>query len=325
MKKVTILALKNAMSASVMGPMDIFSQAGYTYNYLVGVDPAPFFDVKIASLDGKPVQFFNNVIIHPHCGIDDVHDTDLLIIPSFLDFGILAFCQDAGAWVKEQYYKGATVGGICGGTFLLAETGLLNGKTATTHWGFVQEFRKRYPQITLLPEKLITDEGNLLCSGGCNSYVDLSVYLIERFCGRNVALQCSKTMLHDFARSSQAPYFVFKHNRDHNDTQILAAQDFIEKKYSNNFNTAQLARECGMSRRTFERRFKKATGHTPVYYLQRTRVEAAKQMLETDLQTFDEISYKVGYEDTSHFRRVFIRHTGLSPSEYKTKFQKECR
>lgn len=324
MKKVTILAFKKAMSASVMGPMDIFSQAGYTYNYLIGVDPKPFFDVKIASLDGKPVQCFNNAIIHPHCGIDDVHYTDLLIIPSFLDFDILALCGDVGAWVKEQYFKGATVGGICGGTFLLAQTGLLDGKTATTHWGFVQEFRKRFPQITLLPEKLITDEGDLLCSGGCNSYVDLSVYLIERFCGRNVALQCSKTMLHDFARSSQAPYMVFKHNRNHNDRQILEVQNLIEEKYSNNFDPEQLARECGMSRRTFERRFKKATGLTPVFYLQRTRVEAAKQMLETDRQTFDEISYRAGYEDASYFRKVFIKHTGLSPSEYKTKFHKEC-
>jgi transcriptional regulator GlxA family with amidase domain len=325
MKTVTILALETAMSVSVMGPMDIFSQVGYTYNYLMGSDPKPFFDVKIASLDGKPVTFFNNVKIIPHCGVEDVSSTDLLIIPSFLDFNALTLSKDAGTWVRKQHHKGATIGGICGGTFLLAQTGLLDGKTATTHWGFVKEFKKRFPQVILQPEKLITDEGNLLCSGGCNSYIDLSVYLIERYCGRNVALQCSKTMLHDFARSTQAPYIVFQQNRDHNDAQILAIQKNIEEKYSNRFNSEKLARDFGMSRRTFERRFKKATGHTPVFYLQLIRVEAAKQMLESDFQPFDEIAYRVGYEDSNFFREVFIKHTGLSPSEYKTKFHRDCR
>jgi transcriptional regulator GlxA family with amidase domain len=324
MKKVTILALNNAMSASVMGPMDILSQAGYTYNHLIGVEPSPFFEVKIASMDGGPVRCFNDAKIHPHCGIDDVRETDLLIIPSFLDFDALILNRKAADWVEEQHKKGATVGAICGGTFLLAQTGLLDGKTATTHWGFAKAFRKRYPQIILLPEQLITDEGTLLCSGGCNSYVDLSVYLIERFCGRNVALQCSKTMLHDFARSSQTPYIVFQHHRDHNDEQILAVQKRIEENFANSLNPEELAREYGMSRRTFERRFKKATGLTPGFYLQRTRVEAAKHMLETEFQTFDEISYKVGYEDTSYFKKVFVRHAGLTPAEYKMKFHRQC-
>ncbi len=322
MKKVTILALESAMSASVMGTMDIFSQAGFTYNYLMGGDPKPFFDVTIATRDGKPIKCFNNAKIQPHCGIDDVRHTDLLIISSFTDFEILTSSGDLGAWVKEQYHKGVTIGSICLGSFFLAETGLLDGKTATTHWGFVQEFRKRYPQIILQPEKLITDEGTLLCSGACNSYIDLSVYLIERFCGRNAALQCSKTMIHDFARSSQAPYMAFQRNRDHNDEQILAIQNHIEEQYYLRFNPEQLAREYGMSRRTFERRFKKATGHTPVFFLQLNRVEAAKQMLETGLQTFDEIAYKVGYEDSSFFRKVFLKHTGLRPSEYKAKFHR---
>jgi transcriptional regulator GlxA family with amidase domain len=324
MKKVTILALNDAMSASLMGPMDILSQAGFTYNHLTGVEPSPFFEVKIASMDGGPVRCFNDAKIYPHCGIDDVRETDLLIIPSFLDFDALITNREAADWVEEQHHKGATVGAICGGTFLLAQTGLLDGKTATTHWGFAKAFRKRYPQIILLPEQLITDEGTLLCSGGCNSYVDLSVYLIERFCGRNVALQCSKTMLHDFARASQTPYIVFQHNRDHGDEQILAAQKRIEENYADGLNPEALARQYGMSRRTFERRFKKATGHTPGYYLQRTRVEAAKHMLETGLQTLDEISYNVGYEDTSYFKRVFVRHAGLTPSEYKSKFHKQC-
>lgn len=324
MKTVTILALESAMSASVMGAMDIFAQAGFTYNYLMGRELEPYFEVKIASRDGKPVKCFNDARILPHCGVDDVKSTDLLIISSFTDFEILPLNKGLHDWVKEQHDKGTTIGSVCLGSFFLAETGLLDGKTATTHWGFVREFRKRFPRITLQPEKLITDEGNLLCSGACNSYIDLSVYLIERFCGRNAALQSSKTMVHDFARSSQAPYIVFQHKRDHQDEQILAIQDYMEEKYFLPFNSEQLAREFGMSRRTFERRFKKATHHTPILYLQRSRVEAAKQMLETSLQTFDEIAYNVGYEDSSFFRKVFVKHTGLRPSEYKAKFHREA-
>ena len=322
MKKVTILALNNAMSSSIMGTMDIFSQAGFTWNHIMGFDTDPFFDVEIVTQDGKPVECFNNVKIHPHRAAEDVESTDLIIISSVSDFEPLASDRRAINWLKHHYSQGTTIGSLCLGSFLLAETGLLDGKTATTHWGFAHEFQRRYPQIHLRPHQLITDEGNVLCSGSCNSYIDLSVYLIERYCGRKVAVECSKTMIHDYARSSQAPYIVFQHKKDHGDTQILAIQKLIEENYSDNFTADKIARDHGMSRRTFERRFKKATEDTPFIYLQRVRVEAAKQLLETGFQTFDEISYHVGYEDSNFFRKVFIKHTRLRPKEYKMKFQR---
>ncbi len=325
MKKVTILALDNAMSSSVMGTMDIFSQAGFTWNFIMGLPPKPYFEVEIVTQEGKPVTSFNNAEIHPHRAAESVNSTDLIIISSVSDFEPLAANKEAINWLKHHYSQGTTIGSICVGSFLLAETGLLDGKTATTHWGFVQEFQRRYPHIELRPRQLITDEGNLLCSGSCNSYIDLSVHLIERYCGSKVAVECSKTMIHDYARSSQAPYIVLQYKKDHGDSQILSVQKLIEEKYSDNFDPDIIAREHGMSRRTFERRFKKATEDTPVTYLQRVRVEAAKQLLETGHQTFDEIAYRVGYEDSNFFRKVFIKHTGLRPKEYKMKFQRVKR
>lgn len=320
MKKITILALNNAISSSVMGTMDIFSQAGITYNFIMGLDPEPYFNVKIATQDGNPVTCFNDAQIHPHCSAKEVVSTDLIIIPAFYDFETLSSNRQSIDWLKDHYSRGTTIGSICLGTFFLAETGLLDGKTATTHWGFTREFRKRYPQVKLKPKQIITDEGDLLCSGACNSYIDLSIYLIERYCGRKVAVECSKTMIHDFARSSQAPYTMFQSKKDHNDTQILSVQETIEDNFSDGFNPDILAKENGMSRRTFERRFKTATGDTLLIYLQRLRVEAAKHMFETGSHTFEEIAYQVGYEDSGFFRKLFIRHTGLRPKEYKTKF-----
>ncbi|MGV7224243.1 MAG: GlxA family transcriptional regulator [Nitrospinales bacterium] len=321
MKKISILALDNAISSSVMGSMDIFCQAGLTWNYFFGKDPASYFEVEIVTQDGKPVTCLNKVKIYPHRAAAEVKSTDVIIISSFSDFETLTTNKGIIDWLKEHHNNGTTIASICVGSFLLAETGLLDGKIATTHWGFAGEFKQRYPLIELRPERLITDEGKLLCSGACSSYIDLSMYLIERYCGRKVAMECSKTMLHDFGRSSQSPYMVFQFQKEHSDSRIIEAQEWIEANYMENTNINSLAQNHGMSQRAFERRFKSATGDTPLLYLQRVRVETAKRFLETDNQTFNEITYKVGYEDSSFFRKIFKKHTGLLPKEYRKKFQ----
>ncbi|MCP3939866.1 MAG: helix-turn-helix domain-containing protein [Desulfobacteraceae bacterium] len=157
---------------------------------------------------------------------------------------------------------------------------------------------------------------------GCNSYIDLSVYLIERYCGSRTAMECSKAMIHDFGRDSQAPYTVFQRSRDHQDKNIAAVQEFMEKNSEESFQPEMLAKKYGMSRRTFERHFKNATGHTPLHYLQQIRVEKAKLQLETSTYSFDEIAYETGYEDSGFFRKIFKKHTGLLPSQYRSRFQR---
>lgn len=321
MKRVTILALNNPMASSVLGTMDIFCQVGLTWNHIFGLKPEPFFEVEIVTRDGNPVSCLNNATIHPNRAISDVESTDVVIVSSFYDMETLSSNEESIRWLRERHERGATLASVCLGTFFLAETGLLDGKTATTHWGFADVFREMHPQIRLRPDQLIVDEGTVLSSGGCNSYIDLSAYLIERYCGREMAVKCSKTMIHDFGRSSQAPYTVFQALKGHNDDKVLSIQQMLEDNHPDSFDLDALARAHGMSRRTLERRFKTATGDTPLLYLQRVRVEAARQMLEGSGRTFDEIAYNVGYEDSGFFRKLFVKHTGLRPGEYKTKFR----
>jgi transcriptional regulator GlxA family with amidase domain len=322
MKKVTILALEQAMGTSVMGPMDIFCQAGLTWNFILGRTPAPLFEVNIVTLGGEPVTSFNGAEIRPHLAAEEVAATDLILVSSFASFDTLACADRAGEWLRNHHSRGTVIGAICLGSFLLAATGLLDGKTATTHWGFVEHFRERFPRVLLRPDKLITDEGNLLCSGACHSYIDLSLHLIERFCGPDIALECSKAILHDRGRDTQKPYAVHRFRKDHNDQRILEIQFQLEENCGAHYDIELLAREHGMSRRSFERRFKTATGEPPLLYLQRLRVETAKQLLESNPQSFNEITCRVGYEDSSFFRKIFRKHTGLSPQDYRRKFRR---
>ncbi len=323
MKNVTFLALRNAMASAITGPMDVFYQAGVMWNYFNGQELTPYFDVKLVTTIGEPFKCLSGVRIVPDGSIHDVRDTDLIVVSSILDIDrILRFQGEAIEWLHDHYSRGTHIATICSGAFVLAETGLLDGKTATTHWAFADQFRKRYPRIELKPDRLITDEGDLFCSGGYNAGIDLSLYLVEKYCGHEVALQSSKSVISDIGRTSQAPYAIFRHSREHRDDQILAVQEWIEDNFDKNFNYDNLARNNGMSRRTLERRFKTATGETPLTYQQCIRVEAAKHLLEDGNRSFDEITFQVGYEDSSSFRKVFIKQTGLRPTEYRKKFQR---
>ena len=323
MKKVIIMAMYNTMASCVTGPLDVFYQAGVLWNYFHGEKIRPYFDVQTVTSDGSPVKCLSGIRLLPDGSIYDVTDADLIIISSILDIDKTRTYQgEVIEWLKAQYHRGAQIASICTGAFVLAETGLLNGKTATTHWGFAGQFRKRYPQIELKPERLVTDEGDLFCSGGYNAGTDLCLYLVEKYCGHEIALQSSKSMMADIGRTTQAPYAIFEFQKDHNDNRILAVQQWIEGHFSQEHSYDQLADKFGMSRRTFERRFKAATGDTPLCYLQRIRVEAAKRMLENGGLSFDDITYQVGYEDSSSFRKVFSKQTGLQPSVYRKKFQR---
>jgi transcriptional regulator GlxA family with amidase domain len=273
--------------------------------------------VVIASAEGKPVTCVNGVVIQPHLSASDVDRTDLILISAEAIAAVDATSRSTSPWLIRHHEAGSTLASVCTGAFLLAETGLLNGKRATTHWGFAELFRKRYPQVDLRPESLVTDEGSLLCGGGAFSYFDLSLYLVERYCGFEIAAQCGKSLLLDLGRTSQVPYAIFEYQKHHNDKQILAAQAFIGKNYSRQMNVDGLADRVGMSPRNFKRRFGSATGDSPLAYLQRYRVEAAKRLLESTSLGVAEICYRVGYENLGFFRRIFKRHVGINPFEYR--------
>lgn len=316
------MAMFNTMASTVIGPMDIFYQAGVVWNYFQGQKPTPFFETKIVTTDGKPLHCLNGATILPHATIRDVESTDLIVVSSIMNIDkTMKYEGEVVDWLKHHYRQGAHIATICTGAFVLAETGLLDGKTATTHWGAADEFQRRYPRIKLKMERLVTDEQDLYCSGGMNAGTDLALYLVEKYCGHEVALQGSKTMISDIGRTLQAPYSIFQFQKDHKDTQIKAVQKLMEEDFDKMYSYEELASRFGMSRRTFERRFKSATGDTPLIYMQRVRVEAAKNMLETQNLSFDEIAYRVGYQDNSAFRKIFLKQTGLLPREYKRRFQ----
>ncbi len=323
MKSVTVLAMQNTMAATVTSPMDVFYQAGVMWNFFNEEVPSPYFDVRLVTSNGQPFRCLNGVRLVPEGSIHDVVSTDLIVVSSILDIDkVLTRQAEVVDWLLSMHDRGSHIATICSGAFVLAETGLLDGRTATTHWGFAEQFEKRYPQIELKLERLITDEGTLFCSGGYNAGIDLSLYLVEKYCGHEVALQSSKSMISDIGRTTQAPYCMYQFRKDHSDDQILPIQEWIEKHFDQNFNYDRLARNNGMSRRTMERRFKNATGETPLTYQQSIRVEVAKRLLENETRSFDEITYQVGYEDSSTFRKIFSKQTGLVPTEYRKKFQR---
>ncbi len=321
MHRVTILGLHNSMATTIFGPMDILNQAGRLWNRVAQTDYTPFFDVTIASADGRPIRAVNRIQIQPHCSIHAIERTDLLMIASatYID-AILEKNPELVPWIRHHYNQGAHVASICTGVFLLAETGLLDGKSATLHWGFAQAFRERYPQVALQQDRMFIDHGRLYCSAGVSAGMDLALYLVAKFCGAKAARQSAKTMVLDMDRNAQTPYDCFLPPRDRTDPLVANAQAWMEQNSTRTVDYDRMADQFGVSRRSLERRFKQAIGMTPLAYLQKLRVAQAKHMLEEGSRTFNEITYAVGYEDIAFFRKIFIRFTGLRPKEYQQKF-----
>ncbi|MCP4351523.1 MAG: helix-turn-helix domain-containing protein [Desulfobacterales bacterium] len=316
---VYIFGFDEAYASSMVGLMDIFQRAE---QLLQQQSHAKELTVKLASADGKPILCQNNILLNVHCSLEDIQQADIFIITAVHDVdAILPKYRFVVDWLKEQYKKGAILISICTGAFLLAETGLLDGKEATTHWSIADLFRERYPAIQLKPEKLIINHGNLYCSAGAGSGNDLVYYLLEKYLGHSLASKTAKFFVHDFRRASQCAYTIYNTKTGHNDTQILETQHWISKHLTEPSNIKKLSDIACMSQRTFERRFKKATGDSPIVYIQRLKVETAKQQLETTNLSFDEISYKMGYLNSGSFRKIFVKWVHLLPSEYRERFQ----
>jgi transcriptional regulator GlxA family with amidase domain len=322
MKNVAILAAENSLLSTIASPMDMFLQAGVLWNITMGKKPSPLFNVKIVTSDGKPVNAASNVPIIPACAMYDMEDADLIVIPSqgfFFDPRDKSHI-DRINWLRHCYEKGSDLASVCGGAFTLASTGLLDGKTATTHWGLAKTFKRNFPNVNLRTDLLVTDEGRLFCSGGISADLNLSLYLIRKYCGREVALQSSRCTLVDLESVYQSPFSVFSPEKNHSDIKILNAQEWMENNYQNNINVQMLAKQADMSVRQFNRRFKTATAETVNNYLQLIRVEAAKVDLVNSNLSFEEISMNTGYENISFFRRVFKQNTSVTPAEYRRRF-----
>jgi transcriptional regulator GlxA family with amidase domain len=322
MLDVTVVLLNDNYVSTAIGPIEVFHSAGLLWNMLQGEAPDPRFRVTIASSDGESVVSPYSLRLLPQVSIRSIKNTDLIVVPaSGLDLEN-QFTRHAALfpWLRKQAGKGAYVAGTCTGAAYLAEAGPLDGREATTHWATADDFRCRYPNVDWRPEKLITEDQRVLCSGGVYSAMDLSLYLVEKFCGHEVAVQCAKALIINMPRPCQSGYAVLPLSPPHDDEKIRTAEACMQKSYAHDISIEGLASDLGMSTRNFIRRFKNATGRLPGNYLQAFRVAIAKELLECGARSVQAVSVAVGYEDTAFFRGVFKRCTGMTPGEYRENF-----
>ena len=320
MKNISILLPQGEISvANVAGAHQIFSQVNV---FLEQAGRPRLFNIQLVGIHNESRGMRGLAAIHPEVLINDIKQTDLIIIPAIHGDvkKIIEDNIDFVPWIKQMYNGGAEVASLCVGSFLLASTGLLKGKKCATHWLAADDFRKMFPDVDLVPDKIITDEQGLYSSGGAYSGLNLILYLVEKYAGRDMAILCSKVFQIEIDRNSQSQFMIFHTQKDHEDEQIKKAQTFIENNYSDKISVDDLATMVGLSRRNLERRFRKVTYNSIVEYIQRVRIEAAKQSLERNRENVNEAMYKAGYSDNKAFRSTFKKITGLSPLEYRRKY-----
>ena len=262
--------------------------------------------------------------IHPDLQPDDVEKTDLVVIPALFGDMQTAISKNEALipWIIDQYEKGAEVASLCVGAFLLASTGLLNGKKCSTHWGFQNEFRALFPDVELVDGNIITEEHRIYSSGGANSYWNLLLHLVEKYVDRATAILAAKYFAIDIDRDSQSAFAMFQGQKNHGDEAIKTAQEFIEHNIQEKIIIDELADMVALGRRSFERRFKLATSNSVLEYIHRVKIEAAKRSFESSRKNINEVMFDVGYTDTKSFRTVFKKITGLTPIEYRNKYNK---
>lgn len=288
----------------------------------------PVFDkISVAGIS-KNVNVCNGLFsVTPIEDIEKIKKTNLVVIPAFLPQTSpeqnIELNKKTLDWITLQYKNGAEVASLCTGAYLLAATKLVNGRRCSIHWNDAQKFRSMFPQVNLVADQVITYENGLYTCGGAFSFMNLVIYLLEKYYGREMAILCSKLFQIDIDRSSQSPYMVFNGQKSHTDNIVLQAQEFIENNTSNKLSVEKLAKKLAVSRRSFDRRFIKATGNTPIEYFQRVKIESAKKQLEISRKNVQEVMYEAGYSDLKAFRDVFKKVTGLSPMEYRRKYNKE--
>lgn len=324
MYRVSVIGFDGALASAITGIIDLFRLAGVTWARIHDEAPTPLFQTRLLTEQGTPCRCINGITLLADGSWNsaDMAPADIVVVPTIGApiAGVLAQNTGLVDWLARQQTSPRLLASNCTGAFLLAEAGLLDGREATTHWGFSNQFRQRYPKVACRPEKLITVDGDIACAGGGMAWWDLGVYLVERYAGPDVARQLAKAFVIDAGRTSQAPYSALQAKRYHTDTTVLELQDWLDQNFNRTIALSELARQAGLSERSLLRRFKAATGDTPNTYLQLLRVEHARHHLETSRRPIDEIINTVGYEDVSSFSRLFRKHTGLAPGAYRARF-----
>jgi transcriptional regulator GlxA family with amidase domain len=321
MKTVSILVPESSVVQAIADPQYLFSAVN---QFLIANGKKPLFKVQLVGAK-KEMKLNDGLFsVHPDVQLKDVKNADLVFIPALFGDMQTAINKNKNLvpWINEQFNNGAEVASLCVGAFLLASTGLLDGKKCSTHWGFQNEFREMFPNVEVVDGSIITEEDRVYSSGGANSYWNLLLHLVEKYTDRETAILASKYFAVDIDRESQTAFSMFKGQKSHNDFEIRKAQEHIEKNVHDKISVDELADLVSVGRRSFERRFKQATNNTVLEYIHRIKIESAKRSFENSRKNINEVMYDIGYTDTKAFRTVFKKVTGLTPVEYRNKYRK---
>lgn len=322
MKNVSILVPESSVPQAIADPQYLFTAVN---QFLIASGKKPLFNVQLVGAK-KEVKLNGGLFsVHTDKQLKDVKKTDLVFIPALFGDMSTAISKNKALipWITEQYNKGAEVASLCVGAFLLASTGLLNGKKCSTHWGFQNEFREMFPEVEVMDGSIITEEHRIYSSGGANSYWNMLLHLIEKYTDRDTAILASKYFAIDIDRQSQTAFAMFKGQKNHKDLAVIKAQEYIEKNIHEKITLDELADLTALGRRSFERRFKQATNNSVLEYVHRVKIEAAKRSFESSRKNISEVMVDVGYTDTKAFRTIFKKITGLTPIEYRNKYNKQ--
>ncbi len=324
MQHLTILVPQGQNNlSSIAGAYKIFTKAN---EYWKKINRKELFAIQLAGIS-KKVEFHDGLFaVKPHTNISAIKRTDLIIIPS-LNHNFQETVKKNKLlidWMKQQYKCGAEIASICTGAFMLAASGLVDGKSCSTHWSAADAFRVMFPKVNLCADKLITDENGIYTNGGAYSFLNLMIYLVEKYYDRQTAIFCCKVFQIEVDRNSQSEFAIFTGQKLHEDEMVKKAQTYIENNLQEKISVEQLSSRLAVGRRNFDRRFIKATGNTPVEYSQRVKIESAKKAFENSRKTITEVMYEVGYSDVKAFREVFRKITGISPLEYRNRYNKEA-
>ncbi len=326
MKHVSILVPKgNSILSSIVGPYKILMAANQ-FLQKTGNTQNSFFDIHLVGMEKETKLYGGAFGIHCDSNLKDIKKTDLILIPALRPDNLLedlALNEPFVPWIlKQRMTNNAEVASMCIGAFLLAQTGLVDNRQCSTHWAAMDLFEQLFPQVNLVSNKVVTEEDGIYTSGGAYSFLNLMLHLVEKYCGRGVAVYISKFFEIEFGRDNQNQFAIFQGQKDHEDEAIRQAQLFIEGNITEKISVDKLAKKFAISRRNFVRRFKKATKNTPLEYIQRVRIEAAKRSLESTQDNVNEVMFQVGYSDQKAFRLVFKKYVGLSPVAYKAKYNR---
>jgi transcriptional regulator GlxA family with amidase domain len=324
MKHVSILVPRGAAVVSCIdGAHVLFTKAN---DFLAARGRPPLFTVQLVGLTRDPQVYDRLFSVRPDISITQARKTDLVIIPAVNGDMRDVIARNKGffRWIVRQHEAGAEVASLCVGAFLLAATGLAQGKKCATHWMAQDEFRRLFPGVTLVPQSIITDEAGIYTSGGAHSFWNLLLYILEKYTDRETAIMAAKFYELELGRDSQSPFLIFTGQREHADEAVRGVQEFIEANYKARITVDALCAKFAVGRRSLERRFKHATGNTISEYIQRVKVEAAKKALETGRKSVSDVMYEAGYSDPKAFRSVFRKIAGASPMDYRSRYNREA-